>query len=173
MNCKNKNCDLNHLPFPILVGRKSYLDLGNKSNFFEVPPKMSIYLKKLTNLKSWEYLEMSSFGNNTHGFHFVIRCNDIVHVCVIKCKRLEWSVVRLLFLGKDCKFWKLPKSVLLYIIPFIDIHTTFETCEVVLEDVNVLLELSNSIGVVAKDLANSISNSQEFVNWIKKHRSEK
>jgi hypothetical protein len=124
MQCNFENCDLHKLPFAIHIKNVDHLEYGTKPNYFEQHPNLKIknYIDKLTNSKLLVFLKRANFSDNTQGFHFVIRCKNVFHVCVVRCKILQWDILRLFFIGnidQHCKLYKLPKSILLYIISFI------------------------------------------------------
>jgi hypothetical protein len=174
MDCCAKNCELYKLPFDISRKNVQLLEFGNKPNYFEYPPELKEsrerllgddqecepftwsphYLKQhIKNLTDSNYfkdkfLKEATFGNNEHGFDFIVSCKDIVHVCVVKCKRIEWDILRLLYLGnnnKDCPLWKLPKSILLSIISLIAINSELEQCDTSMKGITEFLESGYSL----------------------------
>jgi hypothetical protein len=170
MQCNSKNCDLYKLPFANHVKNVKYLEFGRQLGFFEQQPDSKIrnYIDKLTDSKLLTFLDLSYFSDNTHGFHFIIRCLNVFHVCVVKCKILRWDVLRLILIGnidQHCNFYKLPKSILRYIVSFIEIDSEMEKCDVRIEDVQIIMQ--NTIGVSFADGAKLLSNDRIWREYVK------
>jgi hypothetical protein len=147
MRCSPQDCGLHKLPFiPRYV---TSLDFGRKPNFFEQSrkSKMSKYIENLTQNNHFQDLETTALiDHRIDGFHFVVPCTSVFHVCLVKCKCIQWDVLRLLFLGNRnqfCHLCKIPKSILLYIISFIEIDAELETCDTSIQDIRLFQKLTN------------------------------
>ncbi len=91
-----------------------------------------------------------------YGCHFVIKCTNAIHVCVIKCSNLKWNILRLILLGHinlHSKLFFLPRCILNYIIDFLTIQTQMDVCNLNIKEVQSIQSQTNrSLEACAKKL---------------------
>jgi hypothetical protein len=95
------------------------------------------------------------FENGECGVSFAAQCENLVHVCTLRC--VPFELTSLLQLGnrdQNSRLYKLPKCLIGHIVSFIEFSVEVEKCDVSLEEVQTIVAHSGpSFPVAARLLA--------------------